>query len=148
VHFSNQTARFWFPNHYVICLFNLGSIWQRHSYVVSKIHITWSIGQFNTGPVNRIKFVLILWIAPPMQRCKKSSGLAKKSQASLENFRTAYFFSIPLTETELRVWPPVIQQLENYFNKLIKQVTIKLFHIFLIFVNICSWNFILKFSLN
>ncbi len=24
-----------------------------------------------------------------MQRCKKSSGLAKKSQASLENFRTA-----------------------------------------------------------
>ncbi len=47
------------------------------------------------GPVNRIKFVLILWKSPPMQRCKKSSGLAKKSQASLENFRTASNAGMP-----------------------------------------------------
>ncbi len=47
------------------------------------------------GPVNRIKFLLILWISPPMQRCKKSSGLAKKSQASLENFRTAANAGMP-----------------------------------------------------
>ncbi len=30
-----------------------------------------------------------------MQRCKKSSGLAKKSQASLENFRTASNAGMP-----------------------------------------------------
>ncbi len=30
-----------------------------------------------------------------MQRCKKSSGLAKKSQASLENFRTASNVGMP-----------------------------------------------------
>jgi hypothetical protein len=31
----------------------------------------------------------------PMQRCKKWSGLAKKSQASLENFRTASNAGMP-----------------------------------------------------
>ncbi len=38
---------------------------------------------------------MILWISPPMQRCKKSSGLAKRSQASLENFRTASNAGMP-----------------------------------------------------